>query len=53
MGNNVDSIRMLPSGTKKMPGGANDESTEQKRIMGNHPTQVSKRVKNRKEQDPG
>jgi hypothetical protein len=40
---------MLPSGTEKMPGGANDESTQQKRTMGNDPTQVSKSNKSRKE----
>jgi hypothetical protein len=38
MRDNVDSIRMLPSDTEKMLGGANDESTQQKGIMGNDPT---------------
>jgi len=47
MGNNVGSIKMLPSSTEKMPGGANDEPTQQKRTMGNDSTQVSKSVKNR------
>jgi hypothetical protein len=42
IGNNVASIRMLPSGTEKMPGGANDEPTQQKGIMGERPTKVSK-----------
>jgi hypothetical protein len=41
MGNNVDSLKMLPSGKEKMPGGDNDESREQARIVGNDPTAVS------------
>jgi hypothetical protein len=32
-----------------VPGGANDEPTQQKGIMGNNPTQVSESNKNRQE----
>jgi hypothetical protein len=53
MKNNVDSIRMLPSGREKMLGGANDESMQQKRIMGNHPTKVSESIKSRKTENIG
>jgi hypothetical protein len=44
---------MLPSGREKMPGGANDESTQQKGIMGNHPTEVSESIKSRKTENIG
>ena len=53
MGRNDDSIRMLPSGREKMPGGANDESTQQARIMGNHPTKVSQSFQSRQAQNTG
>jgi hypothetical protein len=49
MKNNVDSIRMLPSGREKMPGGANDEPTQQKGIMGNHPPRYLKASKAEKQ----
>ncbi len=38
MKNNVDSKKKLLSGIEKVPGGANDEPTEQKGIMGNRST---------------
>jgi hypothetical protein len=53
MGNNVDSIRMLPSGREKMLGGANDEPTQQKGIMGNHPTEVSQSLQSREAENTG
>jgi hypothetical protein len=53
MQNNVDSIKMLPSGKEKMPGGANDESTQQKGIMGNDPTKVSQSLQSREAENTG